>query len=229
MTNPTKGQTPTAEELLKEAAEFINNLIDGDKMHWQTPEAERALKLRSGINTHLSSPPYPLGSSRELLQESARLLKYWIELDSNGLVEHRKDLVLTYKQINNFLFQSQEPSPASVPPALTWEQAKQKVAKDNGHETWFLMIEDFAHYREIGAIETAEEEAAHLFMEANRLQRWIPVEERLPPTGQQILFATKKHVYRGSYVEVFGSKEFVDSAICCVGVVAWQPLPEVPK
>ena len=64
-----------------------------------------------------------------------------------------------------------------------------------------------------------------------RDEKWIPVEERLPKMGLKVLITNGEFVKEG-YLRPDGvwkygmDTEAVFSKLSCVGVIAWQPLPE---
>lgn len=67
--------------------------------------------------------------------------------------------------------------------------------------------------------------ADHLIANGVTVQRWVPVTERLPTYGQEVI------VYGGNYLKAcITAMRFWDEAhVNWYGVTHWMPLPEPPK
>ncbi len=125
--------------------------------------------------------------------------------------------------------------------ALSWEQAKDKILEKEGYRNYAhfndnpeRMHDDWDwHFKKIS-------EAAHLFMEANRVSQWIPVEENsMPEIGVDVVVViehvTTKEKSRvilrltqsDNYPWIFPDTQAVLSTKWTP--ILWQPLPVVPE
>jgi hypothetical protein len=162
-------------------------------------------------------------TERELLKEAAAQLEHL--MSACDMTNHLEEETIMLKaKINAHLSQ-----PDAV--AMTLQQAKDKVAlKRYGGKDW----DEFKNDNPTTVLmELLMNEAAHLFMESNRVQRWIPVEERLPdvfdvlilvmqdaPNGKQYpvikwaAYLKEENEFHTDYAQEWPTH--------------WQPLPEVP-
>lgn len=83
------------------------------------------------------------------------------------------------------------------------------------------------HFKNKSACEKRKKEVIADNMIANgvTIQRWIPVEERLPEMGQEVICFSGGVLKPGVYCYLFWSKDYDNWA----RVTHWMPLPPPPK
>ena len=70
--------------------------------------------------------------------------------------------------------------------------------------------------------------ADHLIANGVTVQKWIPVSERLPNVGCDVLFICENKRYGvGAYSDTY--KDFFSGQFPVKGVTHWMPLPQPPK
>lgn len=67
--------------------------------------------------------------------------------------------------------------------------------------------------------------ADHLIANDVTIQKWIPVTERLPKRGQEVIVASYRTIKPVVFTMYFWDKEHDN----WVGITHWMPLPEPPK
>lgn len=67
--------------------------------------------------------------------------------------------------------------------------------------------------------------ADHLLANGVTFQKWIPVSERLPEQGQEVIVASYRMIKPVVFTTIFWNKEHDN----WYGITNWMPLPEPPK
>lgn len=121
---------------------------------------------------------------------------------------------------------------------ISWEEACEQVAKENNAEHWNDLIGSAVHGYYTADVLQFCSQAAHLFMQANRVSRWIPVEERLPEEDEEVTVVIEHVTCKDRHVRtmrlapyMFQCWIFYDNSVLgsIYKVILWQPLPEIPK
>lgn len=90
----------------------------------------------------------------------------------------------------------------------------------------------------IDAVENAHASMADALTYIQQLEaqvpRWIPVEERLPATDDDVLIVTNNEFGTGyevgqGYYDICDEEWFGHAYVGTIDVTHWMPLPEVPK
>lgn len=163
--------------------------------------------------------------AEELLKEAIAILE-----EEKERINHVQEIDKAIDKINAYL-KSQESSVVNEG-VMSWEKALEIIWKranssqggewnDFSRETWMNMGNEVR-------------EAAHLFMEANRQQRWIPVEENSMPDFDTpvLVWCRIWGRYIGSYNRIHDTNwgNWHDGKeLGVLPPTLWQPLPEIPK
>ena len=88
------------------------------------------------------------------------------------------------------------------------------------------LIELLSQAQYLGGLE--EKVADHLIANGVTVQKWIPVTERLPDVGRDVLFVCENKSYGvGAYSDTY--RDFFSGQFPVKGVTHWMHLPEPPK